>query len=301
MNIISALTEIVGKDSIFTKEPMSKHTTFKVGGMADYLVLPSNAEEIKAIIQQSKVSGIPYYVMGNGSNVLVSDKGYRGIIIVIGSKMSQMSICNDVVTVQSGALLSQIGNYVAKESLTGFEFASGIPGTLGGACVMNAGAYGGEMKDVLVCLKAITPQGDIRKYSLEEMELAYRHTFFTDKEYVILEAKMQLKKGNKTEIQVKMDELAYKRKTKQPLEFPSAGSTFKRPKGHFAGQLIEESGLKGKGVGGACVSEKHTGFVINKNNGTAQDVLSTIQMVVDVVWEKQKVLLEPEVRIIGEF
>lgn len=300
MDIMSALIDAVGEAHAFANATMDHYTTFRVGGPADYLVTPSTPEEIIQVMQIASSAGCPYYVIGNGSNLLVRDKGFRGLIIVIGEAMSNITLEGTRITAGAGALLSRIGVVAARNTLAGFEFASGIPGSLGGACVMNAGAYGGEMKDVLYQVKAINPRGEIEVFSLEEMELTYRHSFFSGKEYIIVEATVELQLGDQEAIDALMADLAYRRQSKQPLEFPSAGSTFKRPEGHFAGKLIEDSGLKGMGVGGACVSDKHTGFIINKGGATASDVLATIEMVVNTVNTKQGIVLEPEVRIIGE-
>jgi UDP-N-acetylmuramate dehydrogenase len=253
------------------------------------------------LVKSCRDNQIPYYVIGNGSNLLVSDEGFDGIIIKIGRNMSNISIRDNVITAEAGVLLSALGVYAAGRSLTGFEFAAGIPGTLGGGCVMNAGAYGGELKDVLVSVKAITPQGEIVDFMVDELEMGYRTSKFLDKNYVILQADIRLSHGVKSEIEAKMSELAFMRKDKQPLELPNAGSTFKRPEGYFAGKLIEDAGLKGKGIGGACVSQKHAGFIVNYNNATAQDIYDTIQYVIHEVNKKSGVILEPEVRIIGNF
>lgn len=300
MDILSGLIDAAGKDQVFVNQTMDRYTTFRVGGPADYLVTPDSADKIIKVMEIAMVAGIPYYIVGNGSNLLVRDKGYRGIVIVIGEAMSAITLEENHIRAQAGALLSRIGAVAADQCLSGFEFASGIPGSIGGACVMNAGAYGGEMKDVLFKVKAITPERKIQEFTLEEMGLGYRHSFFSGKEYVIVEAEVELKPGSEAEIRAYMKDLTERRTSKQPLEYPSAGSTFKRPEGHFAGKLIEDSGLKGRGVGGACVSEKHTGFIINKDHATAQDVLDTIELVKQTVFTEQGIVLEPEVRIIGE-
>lgn len=300
MDILSGLIDAAGRDQVFVNQTMDRYTTFRVGGPADYLVTPDSAEKIIKVMEIAIEAGIPYYIVGNGSNLLVRDKGYRGIVIVIGEAMSSITLEGNRIKAQAGALLSRIGAVAADHCLAGFEFASGIPGSIGGACVMNAGAYGGEMKDVLYKLKAINPDRKIQEFTLTEMELSYRRSFFSGKEYVIIEAEVELKPGSESEIRATMKDLTERRTSKQPLEYPSAGSTFKRPEGYFAGKLIEESGLKGRGVGGACVSEKHTGFIINKDHATAQDVLDTIELVKKTVLTEQGIVLEPEVRIIGE-
>lgn len=301
MDFIALAKDIVGNDNVFINEKLNKHTTFRVGGPADCLVTPDSAEQVVTLIRECRRNNIPYYVIGNGSNLLVSDEGFNGMIIKIGRNMSNMSIKDNIITAEAGVLLAVIGAYAASMELTGFEFAAGIPGTLGGGCVMNAGAYGGELKDVLIQVKAITPDGDIRDFSVEELEMGYRTSIFLDKDYVVLQADIRLTKGSRAEIEAKMHELARMRRDKQPLEFPNGGSTFKRPEGLFAGKLIEDAGLKGKGVGDACVSEKHAGFVINRGNATAQDVYDTIQYVISSVSENSGIKLEPEIRIIGNF
>lgn len=301
MDFMALTKDIVGIDNVFINEKMDKHTTFRAGGIAACLVTPESVEDLCRLIGICRDRKVPYYVIGNGSNILVSDEGYQGLIIKIGRKMSNISIRNNIITAEAGALMSAIGMLAHKESLTGFEFAAGIPGTIGGGCVMNAGAYGGELKDVLVSVRAITPEGDICEYNVEEMELGYRTSRFLDKNYVILEAVIRLDSGDMDEIGDKMAELARLRKEKQPLDLPSAGSTFKRPVGDFAGRLIEEAGLKGKGVGRACVSEKHAGFVVNKGGATAMEIYDTIQMVISEVRAFSGVVLETEVRMIGNF
>ena len=301
MDFIALAKDIVGNDNVFINEKLNKHTTFRVGGPADCLVTPDSAEQVVVLVRECRRNNIPYFIIGNGGNLLVSDEGFKGIIIKIGKNMSNLSIKDNIITAEAGALLAVIGAYAASMELAGFEFAAGIPGTLGGGCVMNAGAYGGELKDVLISVKAINPEGDIRDFSIEELEMGYRTSIFLNKDYVVLQADIRLNKGEKTAIEARMRELAGMRREKQPLEFPNAGSTFKRPAGLFAGKLIEDSGLKGKGVGGACVSEKHAGFIINKGNATAQDVYDTVQYVISTVSENTGVVLEPEIRIIGNF
>ena len=301
MDFMELTKDIVGSDNVFINEKMDKHTTMRVGGNAACLVTPETVESLVRLINILKEKQVPYYVIGNGSNLLVSDSGFDGIIIKIGRKMSNITQKDNILTVEAGALMSSIGGYALKEGLTGFEFAAGIPGTIGGGCVMNAGAYGGELKDVLVSVTAIDPQGEVVTYPVEELMMGYRTSRFLDKNYVILEAKIRLTPGDKEQIEATMADLAFKRRDKQPLELPNAGSTFKRPEGDFAGRLIEEAGLKGKGVGDACVSTKHAGFVVNMGNASAKDVYDTILMVIDAVKAKSGVILEPEVRMIGNF
>lgn len=301
MELYNRLCTITKQENVMKDEPMKKHTTFRIGGPADYFVTPESKEEIQAIVELCKKEKIPYSVIGNGSNLLVGDKGYRGVILQIFKKMNQIRVEENKIYAGAGALLSKIAATALSESLTGFEFAAGIPGTLGGAVRMNAGAYGGEMKDILVSVDAVTPDGTVRTFDVEELGLGYRTSIFTKGGYVIVGALMRLHRGSYDDIKACMDDLAYKRRLKQPLEYPSAGSTFKRPEGMFAGQLIEESGLKGRGVGDACVSDKHAGFVINKGMASAKDIYDTIQLVISEVKKQKGVILEPEVRIIGEF
>lgn len=295
------MADIIDKNRIYREEPMKKHTTFRVGGNADYFVVPKTKEEVKKIILLCKDRQVPYYILGNGSNLLVGDKGYRGVIIQLYKEMSEISVEGDCVKVQAGALLAKIGNAALEAELTGFEFAAGIPGTIGGAVVMNAGAYGGEMKDVLVDVTVLTPEGEILTLKNEELELGYRTSVIAKKGYIVLEATLGLKAGDKEAIRARMDELKIQRTTKQPLEYPSAGSTFKRPVGYFAGKLIQDAGLRGFQVGGAQVSEKHCGFVINKDNATAADILELMRQVSVIVEDKFGVTLEPEVKRLGEF
>lgn len=292
---------MIDETRIYKEEPMKKHTTFRVGGNADYFIVPKTIEEVKNVVALCKETDMPYYILGNGSNLLVSDKGYRGVIIQIYKEMNEICIEGDQIKVQAGALLSKIGSAALEAGLTGFEFASGIPGTIGGAVVMNAGAYGGEMKDVLEEVTALTPEGEAIVLRKEELELGYRTSIIAKKDYIVLEAKLKLEKGEKDAIKGRMDELKLQRTTKQPLEYPSAGSTFKRPEGYFAGKLIQDAGLRGFQVGGAQVSEKHCGFVINKDHATAADVWELMCQVRAIVKEKFGVELEPEVKRLGEF
>ena len=296
-----ALTQLTAEKNVLTDEPMKKHVTFRVGGAADYFVSPEGAEEVQKIILLCKEAGMPYYILGNGSNLLVSDHGYRGVIIQIYKSMSEVSVKGELVTAQAGELLSAIAAKAAEESLTGFEFASGIPGTIGGAAVMNAGAYGGEMKDVLEQVTVLTKEGELLTLPREELEMGYRTSRVARNQYIVLEAVIRLTHGEQKQIRETMNELKEKRTTKQPLEYPSAGSTFKRPEGYFAGKLIEDAGLRGFQVGGAQVSEKHCGFVINKDNATAAEVRELIRQVSERVKANSGVTLEPEVKMLGEF
>ena len=292
---------MIEESRVYVDEPMKKHTTFRVGGPADYFVVPKTKEEVKNIVALCREFDMPYYVLGNGSNLLVGDKGYRGVIIQIYKEMNHIQVEGDRMKVQAGALLSKIGSAAFEAGLTGFEFAAGIPGTMGGAVVMNAGAYGGEMKDVLFSVTVLTPEGEVLTLSNKELEVGYRTSIVAKKNYIVLEVTLALQKGEKDAIKARMDELRIQRTTKQPLEYPSAGSPFKRPEGYFAGKLIQDAGLRGFQVGGAQVSEKHCGFVINKENATAADVLELMRQVSAIVKEKFGVELEPEVKRLGEF
>lgn len=300
-NFKETLQQIIDGKKIFENEPMKKHTTFRVGGPADYFIVPEKVEEIAEVISLCKKCEVPYYIIGNGSNLLVGDKGIRGVVIQIYKSMNQIQVNGNEIIAQAGCGLAQIANAALAESLGGFEFAAGIPGTLGGAVVMNAGAYGGEMKDVLASVKVLTQEGDIVEIPAGELELGYRTSVVPKKNYIVLEAKITLQKGNAEEIKAYMDELRQKRIEKQPLEYPSAGSTFKRPEGYFAGKLIQDAGLKGFTVGGAQVSEKHSGFVINKGGATAADIVSLMEQVAERVKADSGVTLEAEVKRIGEF
>lgn len=302
MGLHEELCEILGQENVYKDELMKKHTTFRVGGPADWFVTPEEEEQVRDLVNVLRREKIPYYVMGNGSNLLVGDKGYRGVMIQICQKMNRIrTIDAHVVYAQAGALLSKIAAEALTQKLTGLEFASGIPGTLGGAVMMNAGAYGGEMKQVLKSTLSLTVEGEFRVLPVEQMELGYRTSIFSRSGDIVLSAEIKLEPGNPEEIRAYMDELKEKRVTKQPLEYPSAGSTFKRPKGYFAGKLIQDAGLRGFQVGGAQVSEKHCGFVINKDNATAAEILSLIEQVSDKVEAQSGVRLEPEVKRIGEF
>ena len=300
-NLYQKLTEWMPEERVKKEEPMRLHTTFRVGGPADLFVSPNSVEEVCKVTALCREEGVPYYIMGNGSNLLVSDQGYRGVIIQFYKEMNDISVEGTLLRAQAGALLSAVANRALLESLTGFEFAAGIPGTRGGACVMNAGAYGGEMKDVLKTVTVLTQEGEVLTLSNEELELGYRTSVIARKHYIVLEAEIALSKGEKEEIQAVMDDLKERRITKQPLEYPSAGSTFKRPEGYFAGKLIQDAGLRGFQVGGAQVSEKHCGFVINKDHATAAEIAELIRQVSEKVEAQFGVKLEPEVKRLGEF
>lgn len=297
---IDKLLTIVDKNNLYLDEPMSKHTTFRIGGNADVFIEIA-ADEIESVIEACNSDDVTYTVIGNGSNVLVGDKGIRGVTISIGKRMSDIKVDGDVVEAEAGALLSKTANNALNANLSGMEFASGIPGSVGGAVLMNAGAYGGEIKDIIVSANVLTPKGVVKCYPNEELELSYRHSKIMDEGGIILSAKFKLKQGNYDDIKSTMQELNGRRVDKQPLNYPSAGSTFKRPEGHFAGKLIEDSNLRGYRVGGAMVSDKHCGFVVNVDNASAMDVRNLMSDVSKKVYENSKVRLEPEVRFIGEF
>lgn len=301
MDLYHKLIEITNENRVLREEPMKKHTTFRVGGNADFFVMPRTWQEIKRVVKLCRNENVPYYILGNGSNLLVSDKGYRGVIIQIYKEMNAIEVIDNTMRVEAGALLSKAGNAALEAGLCGFEFAAGIPGTVGGAVVMNAGAYGGEMKDILSQVTVLTPEGKILTLQNEDLELGYRTSIIQKKNYIVLDAEFELEPGEKDVIRAKMDELKKQRITKQPLEYPSAGSTFKRPEGYFAGKLIQDAGLRGLCVGGAQVSEKHCGFVINKDNATAGDIMELMKYVSDEVMEQFGVHLEPEVKRLGEF
>ena len=298
--IYETLCGICGAEHVLAQEPMSRHTTFRTGGPADVLVQPK-AEQIGAVLEACRNAQIPWTVIGNGSNLLVGDGGIRGVVLEIGKQMSDIVIEGTTITAGAGAMLSSIASRAAAAELTGMEFASGIPGSLGGAVVMNAGAYGGEMKDILQEVTVLTPEGVLQTLSVEELDLSYRHSIIPEKGYLVTGAVLKLQPGKAEEIQAIMDDLKEKRVSKQPLEYPSAGSTFKRPEGYFAGKLIQDAGLRGFQVGGAQVSEKHCGFVINRDHATSADICQLMQQVSEIVYEKFGVRLEPEVKKIGEF
>ena len=295
------LKKVLSERQVKTGEPMEMHTTFRVGGPADYFVLPETKEELRETVLLCRREEMPYYILGNGSNLLVSDKGYRGVIIQVFKSMNKIRADGNCIHAQAGALLSAIAARALEKSLKGFEFASGIPGTLGGACVMNAGAYGGEVKQVLKQVTVLDSEGNILAIPSEDLEMGYRTSIIAKEGHIVLEAVIELEEGNEEEIRSLMEELKNKRVEKQPLEYPSAGSTFKRPEGYFAGKLIQDSGLRGFSVGGAQVSEKHCGFVINKDHATAADIAELMRRVSQCVEEKFGVALEPEVKRLGEF
>ena len=314
---VKSVTEQLPQLSLMQDEPMKKHTTFRIGGPADYYAEP-DVSQISKLIEIAKACDMPVAVIGNGSNLLVGDKGIRGLVIGIGKGMSaidvteavaQQSTAQDftaqgngrIITAGAGAILAAVAAKAAEASLSGLEFASGIPGSVGGAVVMNAGAYGGEIKDVLIDATVLTAEGELRIVTRDELDLSYRHSIVPEKGYIVLSARFRLTPKPQDEIKAYMAELRAKRVEKQPLEYPSAGSTFKRPEGYFAGKLIMDAGLRGYSVGDAQVSGKHCGFVVNKGEATAADVLTLIKDVQETVLKQFGVKLEPEVKMIGEF
>ena len=290
------LKSVLTENLIFENEPMSKHTTFRAGGNAAFYVTPESEEQIVALVRALK--GTKYMFMGNGSNLLFTDKGYDGVVVEIGSRYSQITVEGNNIIAESGALLSKVANVALEHGLGGMEFAAGIPGSIGGAVVMNAGAYGGEMKDIVSSSICVDEKGNV--FEVEDHEFSYRHSIFSRKNLLVLKTILRLQPKNKDEIKAEMVELNKRRKDKQPLEYPSAGSTFKRPEGYFAGKLVEDAGLKGYRVGVAMVSEKHAGFVINYDNATATDILDLMEHIKREVYMRFGVELEAEVKIVGE-
>ena len=293
--------EILGDGKVFLGEPMSRHTTFRIGGPAEVFLVPETSRQLRDILSLCKAEQVPFFILGNGSNLLVSDQGYRGVVVQMDRNMSEITLEGTEIRACAGALLSSVAAAARKASLTGFEFAGGIPGSVGGAVVMNAGAYGGELKDVLKEATVMTSDGEILTIPVEKLQMGYRTSLVKTAGYLVLEAVIALKKGDPEAILARTKELSDKRTEKQPLDMPSAGSTFKRPEGYFAGKLIMDSGLRGFSIGGAQVSEKHCGFVVNKGNATAADVRALMDHVVRTVKEKYGVTLEPEVKFLGDF
>lgn len=297
---VEALKRSIGQEKVFEQEPMKRHTTFRVGGPADVLVRPA-AEELPEVLALCRDHEIPYFIIGNGSNLLVGDKGIRGLVIEMTGDRELLTVTGNVLTVGAGVLLARAARKAAEEGLCGMEFAAGIPGSIGGAVVMNAGAYGGEMKDIIESVKVLTKDGDEKRLTREGLALGYRTSCIIPKQYIVTEAVLKLEQGDRTQIEARMGELKQKRVEKQPLEYPSAGSTFKRPEGYFAGKLIMDAGLRGYQVGGAQVSEKHCGFVINRGDATAADICRLMEDVRENVQKQFGVTLEPEVKLVGEF
>lgn len=296
----SELKDLFPADRIKINEPMRDHTSFKVGGPADYMVTPENLEELEKVIAFCRDKKLNFFILGLGSNILVRDKGIRGIVVKLGNGFKNVTIDGEQISAEAGISLSDLAREAAGHGLGGLEFAEGIPGSLGGAVVMNAGAYGGEMKDILMEVTAISQDGDIKKYFPDEMSMTYRKSTFQLNGDTVISAVLKLHKDNVESIQARMEDFARRRKEKQPLEYPSAGSTFKRPPNHFVGPMIEELGLKGYQIGGAQVSTKHAGFIINAGNATASDVLALIDFIQKRVKERYSVELQPEIKVIGE-
>jgi len=300
--LLDAFYEITGREHVLTDEMMSRHTTFRIGGPADYFVMPGNIGELASLIRFLYENGTPYTVIGNGSNLLVGDRGYRGVIIQLFHNLEQVEAVGEtMIRAQAGALLARVASAAYDASLEGFEFAGGIPGTIGGAAVMNAGAYGGEFGSVLTDLTVVTKTGEIKTVPAKELAFGYRTSAVAGESYTAAEARITLVPGDRSVIRARMEDFRERRISKQPLEFPSAGSTFKRPEGFYAGKLIMEAGLGGCRIGGAEVSLKHCGFVINRGGATAEDVRMLIADIQERVMDKYHVMLEPEVRFLGEF
>lgn len=298
--VLESLRKIYREHQILLNEPMANHTSFRIGGPAKILVLPENSDQIVKTIRLCKTMEQPYLIMGNGSNILVEDEGIDALIIKISEQMSSVEFDGDTVIAESGILLSKLSKLIQRASLKGFEFASGIPGTLGGAIFMNAGAYDGEIKDVIKWVEVITPEDEVVRLDSKDLSFEYRTSIVRDKGYIVLRCALKLEKGDSMIIQEIINELTYKRVSRQPLEYPSAGSTFKRPPGYYAGQLIEDAGLRGLRHGDAQVSEKHCGFVINVGKATCNEVMDLIRVIQKVVKDTFDVDLEREVRIFGK-
>ena len=300
--IYKRFCEILGRSYVLVDELMKKHTSFRIGGPADYFIYPDSKQQLCQALALCQEKSLSWFIMGNGSNLLVSDHGYRGVIIQIFKNFQKVMIDGKRITAEAGILLSHLASMACENCLTGLEFSSGIPGTLGGAVVMNAGAYGGEMKDVLSGVTVLDQEGVAHHLSAEELEMGYRTSnLLKQRDWIVVEAELLLDYGEQEKIRRRMGKLKETRCAKQPLEFPSAGSIFKHPKGHFVGKLIMEAGLQGVRVGGAMVSEKHFGFVINVSDATAYDVMTLIKLIQETVWVKFRLRLEPEVEFLGEF
>lgn len=297
--VVKALQSFVPRENIRLQEPMAGHTTFRIGGPADCFVQLENEEQLKKVKRYLGLAGIPFFVVGNGSNLLVDDGGYRGVILQVGQKMGGISVQGCRIVAQAGASLAQVARAALEHGLAGFEFASGIPGTVGGGVVMNAGAYGGEMSQVVTRVRVVSGEGETMELDNETMEFGYRTSSIQNSPFVVTEVAFALRRGEKEEIRAKMEELAARRREKQPLEYPSAGSAFKRPRGYFAGKLIMEAGLRGFQIGGARVSDKHCGFIINTGDATASDVRRLVEEVRRRVKDSFHVVLEPEIIFLG--
>lgn len=296
--LYESMTSVM-KGNVLRDEPLKNHTYFKIGGPASILVEPEDTEDLRTVLKLIKEHDVNYFVIGNGTNLLVSDEGFRGAIVKIGEKFNYFERHDNKVVAGAGVLLSTLAKLLAREGLAGFEFASGIPGYLGGAICMNAGAYGGEMKQVVKKVKCIDLEGKIHEFTNDEMEFTYRHTKISDSEYIVIETELELDFGDKDEIMGIIKELNEKRTSKQPLNLPSAGSTFKRPENGYASKLIEDAGLKGLKYKGAMVSDKHSGFIVNYDNACCNDVLGLMRIVISTVYDKFGITLEPEIKIVG--
>lgn len=299
IDIYSILSSVYTKDLILTNVPMKEHTTIRVGGKADYMVMADSIENIRKSVSMLSSLSIPFMIMGNGSNIVFSDDGYHGVIIKIGAGLSRIEVDGDTITAEAGASLAAVANLAMENSLSGLEFASGIPGTIGGAAYMNAGAFDGEMKQVIAETLCIDREGRFITLHGDEHNFSYRHSRMQDEDLICLKVKLKLNKGDKETIRSKMNELNARRREKQPLNYPSAGSVFKRPPGCYAGKLIDDCGLRGYRIGGAQVSDKHCGFIVNTGNATASDVVALIKHVQQTVYNNFGKLLELEVKIIG--
>ncbi len=302
--MLNKLINILGDENVFENEPMSMHTTFRIGGPARYFAIVNSEEDLIKTIKLVREENQEYFVLGNGSNILVSDKGFDGVVLQLSGEFDTIHLSGNNIIAGSGLLLSQVAKMALDNSLAGLEFASGIPGTIGGAIVMNAGAYGSEMKDVVKAVRILWLEPDeptIETLTLDDLKLSYRHSILKERKGIVLDVKLTLKPGSKEEIKSIMDDLAAKRREKQPLEYPSAGSTFKRPEGYFAAKLIEDAGLKGYKVGTAMVSDKHAGFVVNTGGAKATEVKQVMEHVVHTVNQSTGITLEPEVILLGEF
>ncbi|MCM3023445.1 UDP-N-acetylmuramate dehydrogenase [Bacillus ginsengihumi] len=297
--VYQELSDLINPSQVFENAPLSKYTFTKTGGNADFLVFPTTYEEVKKTVQYAVKKNIPYTILGNGSNLIIKDGGIRGIVLIL-TKLSQIYHEGNDIIAQSGAAIIDVSRYALKQHLTGLEFACGIPGSVGGALFMNAGAYGGEVKDVLTSALVLTSTGELLRMEKSDFEFSYRSSAIAKHHYIVLEGTFSLQPGDVNKIKEKMDELTYLRESKQPLEYPSCGSVFKRPPGYFAGKLIQDSGLQGKQIGGVQVSTKHAGFMVNVDHGTATDYMNLIKYVQRTVKEKFDVDLETEVKIIGE-
>lgn len=297
--VVEALQRYVPRDNIHLQEPMAGHTTFRIGGPADCFLQLEDEEQLRKVRRYLGLAGVPFFVLGNGSNLLVDDAGYRGVVLQIGQKMSDISVQGCDIVAKAGATLRQVANVAMEHGLSGLEFASGIPGTVGGGVVMNAGAYGGEMCQVVTKVCVVSREGEDMELDNDTMEFGYRTSAIRHGSFTVTQVTFRLEPGDRDAIKARMEELAARRREKQPLEYPSAGSTFKRPEGHFAGKLIMDAGFAGYRIGGAQVSEKHCGFVINTGNATAQDVRTLIREIQVRVKERFRVELEPEIVFLG--